>query len=74
MQIPMTDIVNNYRQKLSDALHQNILKELHIKSLEETINIKNETIMDLRMKVDFYEIAASGENLNEEPEETEDRE
>lgn len=57
MEIPMQDLINSYRQKLSDVIHQLTLKELHIKSLEDTLNQKREKITDLQMKLDFYEIA-----------------
>lgn len=57
MEIPMQDVINSYRQQLSDTLHSLTLKNLHIKALDKQIEEKNETITDLRMKLDFYEIA-----------------
>lgn len=57
MEIPMQDVINSYRQQLSDMLHSLTLKNLHIKALDKQIEEKNETITDLRMKLDFYEIA-----------------
>jgi hypothetical protein len=67
MEIPMGDIINSYRQKLSDIIHTLTLKELHITQLEKKLTEKQEKIMDLQMKLDFYRITASGENLAEEP-------
>lgn len=57
MEIPMQDIINSYRQQLSDVVHRLTLKDLHIKHLEKTLEGKRQKIVDLQMKLDFYEIA-----------------
>jgi hypothetical protein len=57
MEIPMADVINSYRQKLSDVIHQLTMKELHIGELEKKLTEKRQKIVDLQMKVDFYEIA-----------------
>lgn len=70
MEIPMSDVINSYRQQLSDAVHQLTLRDLHIKNLEKSLDKKRETITDLQMKLDFYELAK--ENVNDYPEEWEE--
>lgn len=65
MEIPMQEVINSYRQQLSDVLHTLTLRNLHIKQLEKTLDTKREKITDLQMKLDFYELA--NENLNDEP-------
>lgn len=67
MEIPMQEVINSYRQQLSDKIHSLTLKDLHIAKLEKKIEDKNNALNDLQMKLDFYEITASGENLANEP-------
>lgn len=66
----MQDVINSYRQQLSDVIHRLTLKELHITKLEKTLDEKRQKIMDLQMKLDFYEIA--NENLANEPDDWEE--
>lgn len=72
MEIPMQDVINSYRQQLSDVIHRLTLKELHITKLEKTLDEKRQKIVDLQMKLDFYEIAANQENLADEPDDWEE--
>lgn len=75
MEISMKDVINSYRQQLSDALHQTTLKELHIQNLEKTLDEKLEKIIELQTELDFYRIAEHERQhpLDEEPDDwTED--
>jgi hypothetical protein len=70
MEIPMQEVINSYRQQLSDVLHTLTLRNLHIKQLEKTLDTKREKITDLQMKLDFYEIAEE-QRKNPQPDENE---
>lgn len=69
MEIPMSAVVDSYRQKLSDVIHQLTLRELHIKELEKTNEEKSKKIQELQMEIDFFNLA--NENLNDHPDEWE---
>ena len=64
MEIPMGDIINSYRQQLSDVIHTLTLRNLHITALEKKLDDKREQIADLKMQLGYYELA--GENLEAE--------
>lgn len=65
MEIPMSAVVDSYRQKLSDVIHQLTLKELHVKELEKIIEEKRKKIEDLQLEVDLHNLA--NEDLSNEP-------
>lgn len=55
MEIPMTDIINSYRQQLSDAVHRVTLQQIHLEKLKEEVKEKDTRINDLQAIVDVYE-------------------
>lgn len=55
MEIPMTDIINSYRQQLSDAVHRITLQQIHIDKMKTEIKEKETTISDLQKLVKTYE-------------------
>jgi hypothetical protein len=57
MEIPMGDIINSYRQQLSDVIHTLTLRNLHITALEKKLDDKREQIADLKMQLGYYELA-----------------
>jgi len=70
MEIPMQDVINSYRQQLSDAVHTLTLRDLHIKHLDKILEEKRKEIEKLQMELDFHNLA--NENLNDYPDEWED--
>jgi hypothetical protein len=70
MEIPMKDVINSYRQQLSDVVHTLTLRDLHIKNLEKTLEEKCKEIEKLQMEIDFRDLA--NENLNDHPDEWEE--
>lgn len=70
MEIPMTDIINSYRQQLSDAVHRATLQQVHLEKLKEELETKKTEINDLQMVVDMCRIShVERENLADEPDE-----
>lgn len=65
MEIPMQDVINKYRQELSDAVHERILRDLHINELDKLLKAEQETNSKLQLELDFYKLA--GEDLSDEP-------
>lgn len=55
MEIPMQDIVNSYRQQLSDSIHKNTIQELHITRLKKELAKNTIRIQELQAVVDQYE-------------------
>lgn len=55
MEIPMTDIINSYRQQLSDAVHRITLQQIHIDKMKAESKEKDAKIRDLQALVDTYE-------------------
>jgi len=65
MEIPMSAVVDSYRQKLSDVIHQLTLKELHVEELKRILEEKSKKIEDLQMEIDIRNLA--DEDLSNEP-------
>ncbi len=67
MEIPMQDVINSYRQQLSDVHHTLTLRDLHIKYLEKNLKEAEDKIETLRMENDGFRLA--NEDLSEDEEE-----
>lgn len=61
MEIPMKDIIDSYRQQLSDALHKATLQGVHITHLEQALAQRDGKIKDLESIVKVYEPTYGGQ-------------
>lgn len=66
MEIQMQQVIDSYRQKLSDVIHTLTLKELQLEAVEKTLKQEREKNAQLQTEVDCYRITASRENLADE--------
>lgn len=61
MEIPMKEIIDSYRQQLSDILHKATLQGVHITRLEQALTERDEKIKDLESIVKVYEPTYGGQ-------------
>lgn len=61
MEIPMKEIINSYRQQLSDAVHKTTLQDVHITLLKKALQEKDEKIKDLETVIKEYEPTYGGQ-------------
>lgn len=68
MEIPLGDIVNSYRQRLSDAVHQIVVLELHIAELNKQAQERTDAVNDLTIQLNTARSTTNSETTIDEPE------